>query len=148
MIDFEKKLIKEVVVDASVAIVWKKWTTTEGITSFFAPQADIDLAIGGKFELYFMLDNPTGEQGSEDCKILSFLPEKMLSFSWNAPPQFPTVRKQKHWYVLEFIELTKNQTQLKLTGLGWQHSAEWNEVYNYFDRAWEMVLNNLKKSFE
>ena len=30
MIDFEKKLIKEVVVDAPVAEVWKKWTTTEG----------------------------------------------------------------------------------------------------------------------
>ncbi len=148
MIDFNKQLKKEVILNATVAEVWKKWTTTEGITSFFAPQADIELAIGGKFELYFMLDNPSGEQGSEDCKILSFLPEKMLSFSWNAPPQFPNVRKQKHWYILEFNKQTETETQLQLTGLGWKDSDEWNDVYFYFDNAWTMVLNNLKKSFE
>lgn len=148
MIDFKKKLKKEIILNAPTAEVWKKWTTTEGITSFFAPKANIELAIGGKFELYFLLDNPTGQQGSEDCKILSFLPEKMLSFSWNAPPQFPTVRNQKHWYVLEFNEINENESQLQLTGIGWQDSDEWNEVYNYFDKAWSMVLDNLKKSFE
>jgi uncharacterized protein YndB with AHSA1/START domain len=114
MIDFEKKLIKEVVVDASVAIVWKKWTTTEGITSFFAPQADIELVIGGKFELYFMLDNPTGEQGSEDCKILSFLPEMMLSFSWNAPPQFPNSAQTKALVCVGIYRVNKKSNPIKI----------------------------------
>ncbi|MFN8284311.1 MAG: SRPBCC domain-containing protein [Chitinophagales bacterium] len=148
MINFDKQLKKEIIINAPVAEVWKKWSTTEGIVSFFAPKADIELAIGGKFELYFMLDNPYGEQGSEDCKVLSFLPEKMLSFSWNAPPQFPTVRKQHHWYVLEFDAINKNETQLQLTGIGWQNSEEWNAVYDYFDAAWSRVLDNLKKSLE
>ncbi len=148
MIDFNKKIYKEITISAGIADVWKKWTTNEGITSFFSPKAAIELAINGKFELYFLLDNPVGEQGSEGCKILSFVPEKMLSFSWNAPPQFPTVRKQYHWYVLDFISIHENETLLTITGLGWQDTEEWNAVYHYFDTAWSHVFNNLKKSFE
>lgn len=140
-----KILYKEALLQAPVQQIWEKWTTAEGITSFFAPKATVELEIGGKFELLFMLDNPIGLQGSENCKILSYLPEKMFSFSWNAPPQFPIVREQFHWYVLNLIAINEQTTKLELTGLGWKDTEEWNLVYQYFDVAWTNVLNNLQK---
>lgn len=140
-----KILYKEVLLQAPVQQIWEMWTTAEGITSFFAPKATVELEIGGKFELLFMLDNPIGLQGSENCKILSYLPEKMFSFSWNAPPQFPVVREQFHWYVLNLIAINEQTTKLELTGLGWKDTEEWNLVYQYFDVAWTNVLNNLQK---
>ena len=139
-----EKLYKEIIVPASAKKVWEMWTTVEGITSFFAPKANVELKIGGKFEMLFMLDNPVGLQGAENCTILSYLPGQMLSFSWNAPPQFPVVRNQFHWYVLNFITVDEHTTKLELTGLGWQETEEWNQVYDYFDKAWTSVLNNLK----
>jgi uncharacterized protein YndB with AHSA1/START domain len=139
-----KVLYKAIELPASVEKVWNCWTTTDGITSFFAPKAIIELEIGGKFELYFMLNNPEGSQGSENCKVLSYLPQKMLSFSWNAPPQFPNVRGQFHWYVINFIAINDATTKLELTGLGWQDTEEWNNVYDYFDIAWTNVLQSLK----
>jgi uncharacterized protein YndB with AHSA1/START domain len=85
---------KEVKVNASVEKAWKAWTTSEGAATFFAPKARIELTLGGRYELYFDLEAPKGSQGGEGCRVLSFLPMEMLSFEWNAPPEFPEVRKQ------------------------------------------------------
>lgn len=139
-----KELYKEIVLPTNTQEVWSRWTTSDGITTFFAPKATVELQIGGKFELLFMLNNPEGMQGSEGCKILSYLPQKMLSFSWNAPPQFPIVRAQFHWYVINFIAINEQTTKLELTGLGWKDTEEWNQVYDYFNVAWTNVLESLK----
>jgi len=36
--DAERRIVKEAVVKAPVEAVWKAWTTSEGITSFYAPK--------------------------------------------------------------------------------------------------------------
>jgi len=85
---------KEAKVNASVEKVWKAWTTSEGTATFFAPKARIELTLGGSYELNFDLQVPKGSHGGEGCRLLSFLPMEMLWFEWNAPPQFPMVRKE------------------------------------------------------
>ena len=76
------------------ADVWKCWTTSEGFKSFSECDSTIELKVGGPFEIYFRANNPEGERGSEGCKILSYEPGSMLSFSWNAPPKFAAARAQ------------------------------------------------------
>jgi len=145
-----KAIHKEVTVKAPIDAVWNAWTTSEGITSFFAPQAFIDLRIGGAFEIYFMLDAPRGFQGSEGCRILSYLPNKMLSFSWNCPPEFERVRKsgEYNWVVLEFTELPDGKVSVTLTHLGWKEGdEEWEKIYHYFDAAWGSVMESLGEHF-
>jgi len=88
----DKMVRKEVVVPATVDQVWETWTTTAGVNTFFSPNAKVDLRIGGPFEIYFLMENPYGSRGAEDCKILSYLPKSMLAFEWNAPPQFGELR--------------------------------------------------------
>lgn len=89
-----------------------------------------------------------GKRGSEGCVVLSFIPERMLSFTWSAPPEFPSVRKERTWVILEFENLRDNIVLVKLTHLGWKEGKEWDEVYAYFDKAWDIVLTRLKKRFE
>ncbi|MCB2156833.1 SRPBCC domain-containing protein [bacterium] len=143
----QKSIRKFVTVDAPVEEVWKAWTTEEGITSFFAPAAKIDLRVGGAYECYFLLDAPEGSRGGEGCKILSYVPNRMLSFTWNAPPSFPNVRKQYTHVVLEFAPAGPNKTFVEFTQLGWGEGEEWNQVYEYFQKAWDSVLGNLKERF-
>ena len=143
-----RRIEKEAVIDAAVKDVWDAFTTTEGATTFFAPEANIELALNGPYELYFMGDNPEGTRGSEGCKVLSFLPEEMLSFTWNAPPQYPEVREQRTFVVIKFEEQGKEKTIVEITHLGWKEGEQWDEVYNYFMNAWDIVLGNLKKRFE
>lgn len=145
-----KKIIeKEITVNASLEEVWNRWTTGEGIRAFFAQDCSIELRLGGKYEMYFLKDAEPGQRGSEGCKVLSFIPYEMLSFSWNAPPQFPTIRNgNTHTYVvLNFEKIEASKTKVRLRHLGWQEGKEWGEVFAYFDNAWDNVLNWLAKSF-
>jgi len=145
----DRQLTKEIEVPASRPDCWRLWTTTEGMTSFLVSDANIDLRPGGPLELYFAADAPPGQRGSEDCKILSYLPEKMLSFEWNAPPSIPTRRDgERTWVIVEFEEIGPESTRVRLTHLGWGSGADWDEVYAYFDKAWEYVLESMKKYVE
>lgn len=143
-----RKIEKTITVPAPVKKVWKTWTTTEGVKSFFAPGAAVELKVGGKFEIYFDLSAPEGERGSEGCRILAYDLERLLMFSWNAPPQYANVRNGAHktWVILEFHAPEAESTEITLTHLGWKEGEEWSQVYQYFDKAWEKVLGLLEES--
>ena len=51
---------KVVIIPASVDDVWKSWTTKEGVITFFAPKASVELAVGGDYEMYFDPKKPEG----------------------------------------------------------------------------------------
>jgi uncharacterized protein YndB with AHSA1/START domain len=148
-IDPSRILRKEVLVPATREEIWHAWTTTEGITSFFAPEAKIELWPGGAFELYFRLNNPEGERGSEGCKVISFYPMDYVSFTWNAPPEYATVRHSGD-YARVIVEIDRHDDELykvTLTHLDFGEGEEWGKVYEYFDHAWDSVLANLKEKF-
>jgi uncharacterized protein YndB with AHSA1/START domain len=141
-------LEKQATVAASPAEAWQAWTTAEGIKSFFSPEAKVDFRIGGAYEPLFMLDQPYGGQGAEGCTILSYLPERMLSFTWNAPPEFPHLRKNYQcWVVLTFTPTASGGTHLTLSHLGWGQGEDWDGLYAYFDRAWGFVMTAFEERF-
>ncbi|UCG32867.1 MAG: SRPBCC domain-containing protein [Phycisphaerales bacterium] len=140
-------LRKEVTVTASPQEVWLAWTTTDGAKSFFAPEAHIELRVGGPYELYFNPSAPEGQRGSEGCRVLSFLPGEMLSFSWNAPLKFPEIRKERTCVVLRFEHLGDGRVRVKVYHHGWGEGAQWDQVYAYFDRAWDLVLGRFGQRF-
>jgi len=143
-----KTIEKKIVVDCSINDMWWKWTTHEGLLTFFGPDNKIDFRIGGEFEIYFLLDNPIGLKGGEGCKILSYQPKKMLSFTWNAPPQYPKIRNHEYktWVIVYFDEVSTDKTEMKLSHIGWPEGDDWNKVYEYFESAWDIVLDWLKES--
>ena len=63
----ERALDKSVLVSAGVEAVWQAWTTTEGVTSFFAPAADIEPRVGGAYRVYF---DPGAEPGRDPVVVL------------------------------------------------------------------------------
>jgi len=139
---------KTAVVNCSIDIVWWKWTTHEGLLTFFGADNKIELVLGGDYEIYFLMNNPVGQKGGEGNKIISYLPKEMLSFTWNAPPEYPEIRNNKHktWVVVNFKAVNENSTEVTIKHLGWLTGDAWDNVYNYFDSAWDTVLNWLKES--
>jgi uncharacterized protein YndB with AHSA1/START domain len=140
-------LRKEALVPATMEDVWHAWTTTEGTKTFFSPQTHVKLTVGGPYEIRFNLDAPAGSQGSEGCTVLSYLPLEMLSFSWNAPPEFGELRGQHTMVVLRFEEVEPGKVKVVLWHHGWGKGDDWEKLYDYFDKAWSYVLGNLKKRF-
>ncbi len=144
-----RAIIKETTVPAPRADVWTAWTTAEGVTSFSAPQAWIELRVGGAYEWYFMLDQPPGTRGAEGCRVLAYLPERMLAFSWNAPPSIPTIRGPGilTQVVVELSDADGGGTHVRLTHHDLGEGDDWDEYVGYFDHAWGMVMDGLTSKF-
>lgn len=147
----ERVITKECTVDLAAKEVWRLWTTGEGMAEWWAPDNHIELRVGGPFELYMLPDAPAGERGSDRCRILSFLPERILSFTWNAPPNQPYTRVRHTHVVVEFDAVDDGKTHVRLNHLGWpdadwqEHPDEWQETFDYFDHAWGRVMEMLEE---
>ena len=139
---------EEKIVKANPGHVFQLWTTKEGLESFFAPKANVQLKIGGPYELYFAPDATTGSRGSEDCEIVSFYQDRWLAFTWNAPPHLPEARKERSLVGIEFIPVGDDQTKLILTHLGFKSGTQWDQTVSYFEKAWPEVLNSLAQYLE
>lgn len=144
----ERAIEKEVVVTATPEQVWTAWTTREGITRFFAPDANIEARVDGAFEIYINPLAEPGLKGADGMRFLALQPPRMLSFTWNAPPSLPEVRRQRTVVVVRMHPVNERETRVTLHHAGWGDGGEWDQAYAYFDRAWGNVLGNLKKSLE
>jgi uncharacterized protein YndB with AHSA1/START domain len=142
-------LRKEAVVKASPADAWHAWTTSEGIASFFSKESMIELRIGGPYELYMGGSEPdaAGKRGSQGCKILSYIPQRMLAFEWNFPPKLKSLRESgaKTQVVLRFDDLGDGRVRVRFAQLGWQDGDDWQAGYEYFEEAWDWVMSQFEQ---
>jgi uncharacterized protein YndB with AHSA1/START domain len=142
----EKQIQKKRTVGCPIDKLWWKWTTHEGLLTFLGYENKIELMPGGDFEIYFLEENPAGLKGSEGCKIVSFEPNRSISFTWNSPPQFPEARNSTHKTLVEITlsETDKEKTEISLTHSRWPDDPHWDDVFDYFEIAWDIVLNKLE----
>lgn len=148
-VDVDRTIKLEIVIKAPAEKVWWAWTTRDGIRSFFAPDCDIDLRVLGKYEIWFAPSAPAGRRGAEGNLILAIQEGKMLSFTWDAPPTFPEIRKQRTSVVIALVRLDQNTTRLVFRQTGWGEGEDWTKVHDYFVSAWgDVVLPYLKHSLE
>jgi uncharacterized protein YndB with AHSA1/START domain len=141
----------DTVVKLPRAEVWSLLATAAGWKQFMGVDAVIDLRPGGRFEIHFDPNAPDGLRGSEGCTVQSFLPSRMLSYTWNAPVEFAHARGERTWVVAQLEELGPARTRVRIDHLGFadqardnpEHRAEWEEVRAYFQQAWRKVLDAL-----
>lgn len=130
--------VKTAEIDAPASAVFGAWATPEGwLRVYDRPEcaANIDLRIGGRYEWLF-----DGEVGSNGCQVLSYIPDRMITFSWNAPPTQPETRARRTWVVVELESLAGDRTRVTLTHLGFGEGPAWDETRDYFFAAWDAVL--------
>ena len=140
-------IIKERTINKSPEYIYQLWTTSDGLNNFFSVENDIEIIPNGKYEIYFTKESPIGLRGSEGCKVLSFIPNRMFSFTWNTPPSLLDLRNSGYytWVVITFDEIEVNKTLVKLYNLGYPLDKKWNRGYQYFEKAWDIVMNELEE---
>ena len=143
----ERTLVKTATVKATVDEVWNAWTTTEGIQSFFAPEARVEARPGGPFEVYINPYAKPGLKGADGMVFLALQEKQMLSFTWNAPPHLPEVRRQRTSVTVRMKPAGDGATEVRLVHSGWGDGGQWDQVFDYFNKAWGAVLGNLQKRF-
>jgi len=140
-----RSFTKEVVIGAPVEAVYAAWTDDASWSEVYdsPSKANIELAIGGRYEWLF-----DGTIGSNGCQVLSYVPNRMLSFSWNAPQDQPESRALRTWVVVETERLDVGTTLVRITHLGFGDGENWDETYTYFEAAWDRVLARFRDSLE
>ena len=147
--DAERSVRLSIDINAPVEKVWSQWTTTEGITKFFAPATEFDLKPMGRFNILFQPNAPAGSRGAEGNMILTVQEKSLLSFTGDAPPQWPEIRKQRTFVAVRFEKIDANSTRVILTHSGFGTGGDWDAVVKYFETAWGgTVLPFLKYSLE
>jgi uncharacterized protein YndB with AHSA1/START domain len=143
----ERAIEREITVAAGLTEVWSAWTTNDGIRSFLAPDAQVELRVGGPFEIYFDPFANPGMRGADDMVIMAFQEQKMLSFTWNAPPHLPEARRQRTHVLVRLSAINATETRVTLRHDGWGEGGEWDQAFDYFSRAWTNVMASLQKRF-
>jgi uncharacterized protein YndB with AHSA1/START domain len=145
---FIRSVVRETEVAAAVLDVWMAWTSEEQIDAWWGPPAsNIDLRIGGPFELLFDIDAPAGRRGSEGCRYLGYVPGEMISFTWNAPPHL-ALRETNTWVVITFAALGPDRTKVRLVHSGFLEGHDWDAYLSYFEGAWTHVLRLLSEHWD
>ncbi len=138
----ERILRTEAVVQAPAAEVWKALTTKEGLQSWMAPVAEIDLRLGGTLKANYNPQTKIGDAGTIVHHILSYEPERMLSTRFTAPESAPPEAKlaQQTWVVYRLGPISSGETRVTVSMMGWGEGPEWERSYAFFEKGntWEM----------
>lgn len=129
-----RTLCHEQVVPAPLEEVWRLFASTEGLASWVAPVAAIELRIGGFWESSYRADARLGDPGNIRNRILSYYPEKMLSIAVDsAPPGFPEPELVRTvWTVIEFEQVGRSRTRVRVSMLGYLEGAGYERLYSMF----------------
>lgn len=116
----------ETTVNAPLESVWSAWTTSEGAETFFARTANIELRLGGSYEIFF---NPADlRMSTKGRRVLSYEPKRMVCFEWNP--------------------LDADHARVTITQLGMKSGPVWDRATRHIERGWSELARRLKGRFD
>lgn len=136
-------------VDAPVAEVWAAFTTGDGLRSWMAPHADIDLRVDGEMRANYRAEGTLGDASTIVNRVLSFEPQRMLSIRvTRAPAGFPfPAAIQAMWTVIHFEALADARTRLRVVSMGFTPDDQSQQMKAYFERGNAYTVEKLKERF-
>lgn len=137
-------------IDADVESVWQAFSTSEGLTKWMAPLADIDLRIGGKMRSNYNAKGELGDETTIENTILSFDPKRMISLKVTKYPSgFPFENAAKStWSIFYFNELSPSRTKITVVGLGYTDEEDSKRMREFFESANKQVLDKLSAALK
>jgi uncharacterized protein YndB with AHSA1/START domain len=139
-------LVHEAVVAAPVDDVWRAWSTSTGLSAWLAPQAAIDLRIGGSLRVSYDGSGIASDTAVVN-EILAFDPRRMLAFRVTKAPtdfQFATAVATM-WTVVYFEPVGDSATRVRVVvnGLG----SDATEARAFFESGNAQTLQRLVERF-
>ena len=142
------RAVHEAEIAADVASVWRAFTTPEGLRSWMAPLADIELTVGGKMRANYNAEGELGDETTIVNTILAFDPERMLSLKATGFPKgFPYEEVAREtWSVFYFESAGPERTKITIAGLGYTDDPKSQEMRSTFAAANAWSLQQLEKA--
>jgi uncharacterized protein YndB with AHSA1/START domain len=144
----ERILQESILLAAPPAEVWRLWATSEGLKSWEAPHAAIDLRIGGRMQASYDPKATLGDATTIEHEIVAYVPGSLLvfrntkapkGFPW--PDQFARVRN-----VVQLEPAGEGRTRLTVSGVG--YAAGDQALYDFFREGNAYMLEVIKARIE
>ena len=142
-------IVHEGIVEASLERIWTAFTTSEGLRSWLAPHAEIDLRVGGLMRTNYNQQGQVGDPQTIENTILSFEPGRMLSIRVSKAPDnfpFPNAVRQM-WSVVYFEAAGSGRTTVREVSLGFSTDEESQRMRAFFNQGNATTLNQLQRYF-
>ncbi len=144
----DKIIVQQARLHCSAERAFALFTHNEQLQRWLSKAADVEPVIGGKYELFWDLDNPEHDS-TLGCKITAIEPNVLLAFEWKGPSQFRFMNEiDPLTHVAVFFtpcdEVLTPCTDVYLLHTGWRASQEWEQVRMYVAGAWENGLAELE----
>lgn len=142
-------IVSEAIVEAPLDAVWAAWTTSDGLRSWLAPHAAIDLRVGGLMRTNYNVRGALDDPQTIENRVLSYDPGRMLSIKVaKAPDSFPFPNAiQEMWTVIYLEEAGTGRTRVRVVGLGFGAGDESQKMRAFFERGNAMTLEGLQRHF-
>jgi uncharacterized protein YndB with AHSA1/START domain len=126
---------------AALNDVWVALTTSDGMRTWIAPEAKVDLRAGGDWLAMFPGAAPGGG------KIDSVTPETSLVIHAMAPEKFPEVRAIGTTAAFTLTACGDRCTHVRLVQTGWRAGQEWDAAFEYLSHGNAQLLELLHRRF-
>jgi uncharacterized protein YndB with AHSA1/START domain len=122
--------------------MWKAWTTADGLKAFWAPKAEIEGKVGGKYWLLYPNDEKPGEYHYRMLgKITHWEPNKKFgsTWHWDFEPDEQVLNVE-----MEFEKVDAG-VKLKITHGKFGDTKEEQDNRDSIAQGWEFFCTKLKK---
>jgi uncharacterized protein YndB with AHSA1/START domain len=144
----EQSVVAESIINLPVAEVWRLFTTSDGLQSWMAPHADIDLKVGGLMRVNDAADGRLDDDKTIVRQILSFEPERMLSFKAYRTGSDSGYLTEGMWWVIYFQPLEPGgMTNVRIVTLGYPDASKWAEAREFYRKDSAETLEQLQQKF-
>jgi uncharacterized protein YndB with AHSA1/START domain len=143
-------IVAEEVIPAPLDSVWAAWTTDEGLRTWLAPLAEIDLRVGGVMRSHYDPQGTLGGPATIENTILAIEPGRLLSIQVTKHPDgfpFPEAIYEM-WTVIHFEAAGEGETLVRMEGLGFGPEEESQQLRAFFAQGNHTTLRRLRTSFE
>ena len=145
----DTRIVHEGIVNAPVDQVWAAFTTVEGLESWMAAHATIELKIGGRMKTQYDPKGTVDDAKAIENTILSYEPLRMLSIKVaKAPDTFPFPNAIKNmWTIVYFTPEGDKTTRVREVSMGFGNDNESKKMREFFNRGNAFTLQKLQKRF-
>ncbi len=143
-----RRLDKEVVLPAPLMEVWRAFTTTDGLASWAAPAARVELRPDGHIVWQTESDGAAEARAEVGGKVLTFVPFQVFSHR-GQPVTVGSAgfRAADTWTAWRFDPLDVKSTRVRYTGLGWGDGVDGDEAIRRTDHAMDELMSALRQRF-
>jgi uncharacterized protein YndB with AHSA1/START domain len=145
----DKIIVQTALLNCSTDKAFEMFTENKMLESWLTTKADVELKVGGKYELFWTPDDPDPTNNSTyGCKVLAVDQPNFFNIEWagNAEQkEFMNSERPLTNVTILFTKLDGNQTKVTLIHTGWRQDEKWEAARQYFIKAWSGAFKQLEK---